>query len=106
MPGTAVQCTVTLPSEGTIDSISGGETTTIVNDFASLKRGVPLSVTRTVMGLVLGPSASPGVQVSTPMFGSMLTPAGAETRLNVNVFAGTSGSLAVLVTMSVVDSLM
>src|SRR5205823_5057532 len=38
--------------------------TTTVKDFVSLSAGVPLSVTRTVIRLVLGPSASVGVQVS------------------------------------------
>ena len=70
----------------------------------SLKGGEPLSRTRTVMRLVLGRCASMGVQVSTPLPGSRITPSGADTRLKVNVPAGTSGSVAVLVTTSVASA--
>src|SRR5439155_715131 len=70
----------------------------------SLDCGVPLSVTRTVIRFVLGPWASVGVQLSTPLLGSRFTPAGADTRLKVNVLAGRSASLAVFVTMSVLSS--
>src|SRR5437773_12204677 len=56
------------------------------------------------MRLVLGPWASVGVQVSTPLFGSRFTPLGAETKLKVNVLAGRSASLAELVTVSVLSS--
>src|SRR5206468_834098 len=61
-------------------------------------------VTRTVIRLVLGPWASVGVQLSTPLLESRFTPAGADTRLNVNVLAGRSASLAVFVTVSVLSS--
>src|SRR3989454_11320070 len=72
--------------------------------LVSLDGGAPLSVTRTVIKLVLGPWASVGVQLSTPLLASRFTPAGADTRLKVNVFAGRSASLAVFVTVSVLSS--
>src|SRR5439155_22132434 len=78
--------------------------TTTVKLRLLLSAGVPLSVTRTVIGFVLGPCASVGVQVNTPVFASRLTPVGAETRAKVKVLAGTSGSTAVLVTTSVFRS--
>src|SRR5205814_5938713 len=80
--------------------------TTTVKLLVSLDGGAPLSVAFTVIRFVLGPCASVGVQVSTPVLGSTSTPAGADTRLKVNVFAGRSVSLAVLVTMSVLSSVM
>src|SRR2546425_7324863 len=70
----------------------------------SLDSGTPLSVTLNVIRLVLGPWASVGVQVSTPLLGSRFTPVGADTRLKVNVFAGRSASLAVFVATNVVIS--
>src|SRR2546425_8801264 len=79
--------------------------TTTVKLRLSLSAGVPLSVTLTVITLVLGPCASVGIQVSTPVFASSCTPVGAETRLKVSVLAGTSASAAVFVTTSVVNSL-
>src|ERR1044071_6233679 len=72
--------------------------------LVSLAGGAPLSVTRTVIRLVLGPWASVGVQVSTPLVESKFTPAGPDTKVNVNVFAGRSASLAVFVTVSVLNS--
>src|SRR5207249_3518005 len=47
--------------------------TTTEKLLVALKAGLPLSVTTVVIVLVLGPCASPGVQVITPL-GSMLTP--------------------------------
>src|SRR5437867_331493 len=58
-----------------------GPDTITVKLLLSLRGGEPLSVTWTVIRLVLGPCASAGVQVNTPLLGSRLTPAGAETRL-------------------------
>ena len=61
----------------------------------SLIGGVPLSVTRTVTVLVLGPCASVGNQLSTPVVGSMLRPRGAPAaRCQVNGWAGISASRA------------
>src|SRR6266581_3049900 len=79
--------------------------TMTVKLLVSLSGGMPLSVTRTVMTLVLGPCASVGVQVSTPVAGLRLTPVGAVTSEKVSVFVGMSGSVAVLVTLKVVNSL-
>src|SRR4029453_16584148 len=60
----------------------------------SLSGGAPLSVTRTVNVFVLGPCASVGVQVKTPVLGSRFAPGGALTRANVNVLDGLPGSVA------------
>src|SRR5436190_1405149 len=78
--------------------------TKTVKLLVALRAGTPLSVTFTVIRLVLGPWASLGVQVSTPLLGSRFTPVGAETRLKVNTFAGKSESVAVCVTVSVLSS--
>src|SRR6266851_1484194 len=71
--------------------------TITVKLLVSLSGGLPLSVTRTVMTLVLGPCASVGVQVRTPVAESSVIPPGPATRANVKMFAGISGSVAVLV---------
>src|SRR5437899_13021872 len=73
--------------------------------LVSLSGGLPLSVTRTVMTLVLGPCASLGVQVRTPVAESSDMPLGPATKENVRRFAGKSGSVAELVTVKVVSSL-
>src|SRR5437773_3901920 len=78
--------------------------TTTVKLLVSLDLGTPLSVTFTVIRLVLGPWASVGVQLSTPLLGSRFTPLGADTKLKVNALAGRSASLAVFVTVSVLSS--
>src|SRR5438132_729764 len=75
--------------------------TITVKLLVALNGGEPLSVTRMVMRLVLERCASIGVQVSTPLLGSRLTPSGAETNSKVRVSAGTSASVAILVTTSV-----
>src|SRR5262249_15637396 len=53
-----------------------------------------------------GPCASLGVHVKAPVVGSIEAPAGAPTRLNVNVWAGRSGSVAVAVKVRAVSSSM
>src|SRR5213594_4077949 len=80
--------------------------TTTVKLWLSLSAGTPLSLTFTVITFVLGPWDSVGVHVSTPVVGLTLTPAGPDTRLNVSVLAGTSVSVAVFVTTSVLNSAM
>src|SRR5262245_56915439 len=81
--------------------------TVTVKLFTSLKLGTPSSVTRTVIVLVPGPFASLGVQLNTPLLGLMLAPAGAPgSRLYVNVFAGTSASVAETVKDSAAPSLL
>src|SRR4051812_23910240 len=80
--------------------------TTIVIVSVALNGGEPLSVTRTVMRLVDGPWASVGVQVNTPLFGSIAAPAGAPAaNVNGNACAGRSGSVADAVKESNVASL-
>src|SRR3989442_15422851 len=87
------------------DSAGGlfASVTTTVKLLVSLDCGAPLSVTRTVIRFVLAPWAWLGVQLRTPLLGSRFTPTGADTRLNVNVFAGRSGSLAEFVTLRVIS---
>src|SRR5204863_321004 len=79
--------------------------TTTVKLLVALRGGAPLSVTRTVIKLVLGPGASVGVQVSRLVLASRRTPVGAETRPKLSVLAGRSASLAVLVTTRALSSL-
>src|SRR5439155_22547315 len=71
----------------------------------SLNGGVPLSVTLTVIRFVLGPCASVGVQVNTPLLGSTVTPAGPDTRVRVSGVAGRSVSVAQLVRTNALSSL-
>src|SRR5207244_10377725 len=78
--------------------------TTIVKLLVSLDLGSSLSFRFTLIRLVLGPCASVGVQLSTPLLGSRFTPLGADTKLKVNALAGRSASLAVFVTVSVLSS--
>src|SRR5438046_10462435 len=93
-----------------VGTVSTGElfasVTTTVKLLVSLDCGAPLSVTRTVIRLVLGPWASVGVQVSTPLLGFRFTPAGADTRLEIKVLAGRSSSLALLVSVRVRSSVL
>src|SRR5881394_1487746 len=79
--------------------------TMTVKLLVALRAGTPLSVTFTVIRLVLGPCASVGVQVNTPVLVSMVIPAGEDTRLNADVLAGMSLSAAELVTTNEVNSL-
>src|SRR5438874_2483976 len=70
----------------------------------SLNGGVRLSVTWTVIRFVLGPCASVGVQLKTPVVGSMLAPAGAP-GARPKVRMAPSESVAVAVNVSKVCSL-
>src|SRR5439155_820978 len=77
----AVFVTVSVLSSATVRSVGTASTgalfasvTTIVKLLVSLDSGIPLSVTFTVIRLVLGPWASLGVQVSTPLLGSRMSP--------------------------------
>src|SRR5437773_1523524 len=80
--------------------------TTTVKLLVSLNGATPLSVTRTVTTFVLGPCASLGVQVNTPVLAPMLAPAGPVTIPYVSALVGTSPSLAVSVSVSVLPSAM
>src|SRR4051794_29263706 len=79
--------------------------TTTLNDFVSLRGGVPLSVTRTVTVLVLGPCVSVGVHEMAPVFVSIVIPGGEEIRLKTSVLTGISESMAEAETFSVACSL-
>src|SRR5437773_1548179 len=107
----AMFVTVSVLSSGTVRSLCpyttlflSASVTTTVKLLVSLDSGTPLSVTFTIIRLVLGPWASVGVHVNTPLLGSRFTPLGAETKLKVNAFAGRSASLAMFVTVSVLSS--
>src|SRR4029077_10924231 len=80
--------------------------TTTVKLLVALRAGLPLSVTLTVIVFVLGPCASVGVQLSTPVVGWTATPDGPLTKAKVSMLAGTSASVAVFVTTSALSSLM
>src|SRR5436190_23498240 len=83
--------------------------TTTVKELVALRLGEPLSVTMVVNVLVLGPWASVGVQVMMPlaeMLALVTTPAALVTdKAYARLFAGMSESVAVLVTVNVVNSL-
>src|SRR5438552_1689732 len=70
-----------------------------------LSAGLPLSVTRTVIGVLAGPCASVGVQLKAPDDAPIVAPAGAPASSEkVSVFAGTSESVAVAVKAIVASS--
>src|ERR1041385_5318861 len=82
--------------------------TMTVKEFVALNGGVALSVTTTLIVFVEGLLVCCGVHVSTVplvLSGVSVTPLGAEATLKVNAWCGISGSVAVLVTVSVVSSL-
>src|SRR5205814_2367687 len=80
--------------------------TTTAKLRVSLNGGELLSATRTVITLVLGPCASVGVQVSTPLAGSTVAPASLwESSKKVKGVVEGSEAVAVLVTIRVVNSL-
>src|SRR5437016_296199 len=66
----------------------------------SLRAGEPLSVTRTVTLAIAGPSG--GIQVNKPVFGSILAPAGAASRLKT--MGSASGSVAFSIKENVLPS--
>src|SRR5204863_174172 len=69
--------------------------TVTVNVSTALSAGLPLSVTRTVIGVLAGPCASVGVQLKAPVEAPIVAPAGAPASSEkVSVFAGTSESVA------------
>ena len=83
---------------------SGGRTET-VKVLVVLWLGVPSSMARTVTVLVVLANPIAGFQTRTPFVELMVTPTGAcEQRANVSFCAGTSGSVAELVTISVVPA--
>src|SRR5437667_11981125 len=91
-----------LSSDASISPMIGGETTTMVNGWASLRPGVPLSVTRTVTKFVLDAFSVVGVQVNRQLVGLISAPAGAPgSRLKVRRLGGIYDSVATLVLMGV-----
>src|SRR5207248_820819 len=72
--------------------------------LVALSGGAPLSVTRTVIRLVLGPCASVRVQLGNPALSLRSALARSATRPKLSVLAGRSASLAVLVTTSALSS--
>src|SRR6266478_997652 len=77
--------------------------TKILNDLELLMGGEPLSVTLIVQSYKPGPCASVGIQLKTPLVAFMLAPGGPKSRLKESALP--SGSVAVLVKVSVVSSL-
>src|SRR5439155_26715 len=73
--------------------------------LVALMLGVPLSKTRTVTVLVLGPCASVGVQAMAPL-AETVKPVGPDTNAKLSVLVGTSASVAVALTLSAVCSAM
>src|SRR5206468_2097344 len=91
----SVLSSVTVRSVGTVSTGALlGSVTTTVKLLVSLDGGAPLSVTRTVIRLVLGPWRSEERRVGKEWIGFKFTPAGADTRLKVYVLAGRSASVA------------
>jgi len=64
-----------------------------------------VSVTTTVIVFVLGPCPSFGVQVNTPLVALIAMPVSGDTSEKVSGLAGMSESVALLVTVSVAQSL-
>jgi hypothetical protein len=77
--------------------------TNTVKLFVPLNGGFPLSVTRVVIVFVLGPCASVGVHEITPEL-EIVAPAGAANKVYVRISGGESLSVAVFVTINVVNS--
>src|SRR5262245_19357452 len=84
-------------------SVSG--LTMIANVLVALKFGVPLSVTLTVNRLVLSACDTSGRDAKMPLDGPSVALVGPVNRLNVSVWAGTSGSVATLVTVTMTPTL-
>src|SRR6266404_4080100 len=81
--------------------------TMTVKVLVALRGGVPPSVTTTWIVLVEGLLVWAGVQVITAALvlrGVRVMPSGADAKLKVKACAGTSGSVAVLVSVRVVNS--
>src|SRR5262249_22562760 len=89
---------------GTLTVVKGASVTEVQKDRAALKEGEPVTATRIVTRI--GDDSSVGVQVKTPVDGSILAPAGAPgPRLKVKVRLGSgSGLIAEAVKVSVLRS--
>src|SRR5205814_1790434 len=93
---------VTLVCAGSAGALFTSVTTTM-KLLVALMGGAPLSVAMVVSVFVLGPCASLGVQVITPLV-SICAPAGGLTSVYESAFAGRSESVARLVTTSAANS--
>src|SRR5437867_375219 len=103
----ALQVMVTSSPEALRDCMTGeaARKTLTVKLRVALRGGEPSSETRRASWRVLGPGASLGGQVNTPLLGWIRAPAGAPgSRLNVSALAGRSASLATLVTTRLLPS--
>src|SRR5512141_110888 len=78
--------------------------TVTVKLLVALRLGTPLSKTRTVTVLVLGPWASVGVQLIRPLEPTV-SPAGPDTSAKVSVLGGESVSVAVALALRGTSSL-
>ncbi len=102
---TASIWTVSGDNSSTVWSITGIKMGGVFNSLTIMVKvcqsdngGLPSSVTRTVIWLVLGPWFSLGRQLKVPLMGSMNAPSGAPaSRLKKNVCAGKSTSAALTV---------
>src|SRR5204863_93780 len=73
-----VVCSSIVRSAGTLNTGARFTSRTVtVNLFVALKAGTPLSVTLTLTTFVLGPCASFGVQLTTPLPRLIVIPVGA-----------------------------
>ena len=82
-----------------------GRVTKTVKLWVALIVGVPLSVTMTLIGFVLGLCAMVGRQLKMPLLEFNDEPACPPCKLNVNVCAGMFVSLALLVKLIVVPAM-
>src|ERR1044071_2486165 len=91
--------------EALIDPTLNGATTVMTKLFVSLKLGVPLSVTRTIMTLVVLASAGVVGHTNTPLFVPIIATGGAPgSRLKASICEGISESVAELVTINVLPA--
>src|SRR6266536_3004505 len=100
-PARALQLSVMVPSESTMDSIIGGDTTMILNVLAALSWGTPSSKTRMVTELVPDGWLLGTDQEKTPVIESTVAPTGAPgSRLKVSTLVGKSASVAEFVSVN------
>src|ERR1017187_7339886 len=91
------------PGTVTVGTVNG--LTTTLKLCVALKPGVPLSVTTTVTGLVVLACVTSGRQLKIPLLETSVAFVGPTGRLNVNVCAGTSVSVTLLVMLRLTPTL-
>src|SRR5439155_1169910 len=104
-----VSCISTHATRLLIDASTGAVFDSLTNTvklLVWLRAGSPSSVTLTVIVFVVGPCASVGVQLSTPVVGLSATPDGPLTNSKVSVLDGTRSEEPRVVTASGLSSLM